>query len=249
MKKAGVKFYAALLCCVSLALCLAVQIYANQQIRMDRDASLACGEEALAQVRAELEQERTARTQLEERLEAKEEALAQAAGRDNPIDRYYFSEGRESGSTILEMMLESSFYRQAWEREFAHAVEWVRENCATSYEKDRLLLEEHRRAVEAQAQRAAALTGLHVAGGYAPEERLDYSVLGRMMWVAVAHEEAAAYRQGTFWLLDTYSYAVSWKTIYPFGFHEETRREILEEMGAPLDIELFPPLAQVLEGS
>lgn len=236
----------ALLGALCLVAALGFAVNAELQRRqLDRQLEAAQGqiatlEESLSQVEASC-------SALEEQLAKSQKEVTAATRRDNPIDRYYYAPARleRSTGTILEGIGEAGFYKNVWRLEFLHALEWVKETVGDQYSEDRELLERCRELVEEQAEVSWDLSKLRGAAmGFSPEERNRdfYALFGRLYTEITLFTQAEVYRQGTFWLLDTYNYVEPWNKHYEFNFNDTVRVDIAEENNP-----LFPPIADVVQ--
>ena len=250
----GQKALTAALCCCVLALCVAIGIATHfRQESREAQAKLTMLQERNDLLESELLKLGAQLTQAEEEKAAaeKERASAQlqyewATERNNPVDRYYYAEGRPFGMTTNEMHADTVFYREAWKEEFDYAVKKISEYCSISQEyldrpieEDLQHLIEYKELIEKVVGMTWDLSMLHKSG------------MGTNGPVTVAAAEATVYRQGTIWLLERYYYVLDWSEKYSFAFNEDTVTRLWEKIGDPLaervqGEQLFPPLSEVL---
>lgn len=239
MKKGTILAAALAVLCGGIAVFLALQLQTAHQTIETTQAALTQAQRETAALEAELAEAR----QDYEDLEAQLPWLQQ---RDNPIDQYYFSLP-EHGRSTYEMSTDGAFYEEAWKRELDHAIAWTLEDCreygdAEAAEALEPLLEQYRAAVEQQASLSSEVIWVQYERG----------MTGSIRAVVTPDIASDVYRQGTFVLLDSYwCSALDWRDYYPFGFTEETVREICQylDSGDPVDewlTELFPPIAEVI---
>lgn len=246
----------AALCCCGLALCVAVGIaFHFRQESRERQELLTVAQEQIELMEVELAR---AGEQLVLAEEAKAEAEKErdyarrqyewATERDNPIDRYYDSDKRPRAMATYEVSVEASFYLAAWHRELEKALEWVKNDCGTTYEEDNKLLDDYSVAVETLATSVGDLQHLHLAEYYTPEERWGHG--GSFESISYGFARAHIYRQATFDLLK--AYLDDGVCNYTYSFDDVAVEEILEnfygggEEGEMLLKQLFPPISQVL---
>lgn len=243
-----------------LSLCIAVGALAHvYQESREQGECLTAAQRQIEVLETQLSQVTKETAQMEEQLALAEAEKAEAekerdnaqrqyewaTKRDNPIDRYYYSDKRERGSTTFEMGVDASFYCEAWKHELVHAVEWVK--GMSEYEEDHRLLENYQMLVQTQAHMAYDILLMRGAGDYKPEERGENRqyILGTYGSVGATQSSAEVYRQGAIWLIDTYGYVVDWHYMgYDFAFNDfisEWREECGEEWE-----QAFPPISQVL---
>lgn len=236
----------ALLGALCLVAALGYAVNAELQRRqLDRQLEAAQGQ--IATLEESLSQVETSCSALEEQLAESQKKITLVTRRDNPIDQYYYAPARleRNTGTILEGICEASVYKDVWRLEFLHALEWVKERVGDQYPEDRELLERCRELVEDQAELSWDLSKLRGAAmGFSPEERNSdfYRLFGRLYTEIARFTQAEVYRQGTFWLLDTYNYVEPWNGHYEFNFNDTVRADIVGENNP-----LFPPIADVVQ--
>lgn len=243
----GQKALTAALCCCVLALCVAIGIATHfRQESREAQAKLTMLQERNDLLESELLKLGAQMEQMEEDAEREREnaqsRLESAARRDNPIDQYYFSNKRTTGTTTLQMCVDTAFYREAWKQEFNHVVNFVTEQIDSDYDEDYQLLEEYRSLVERQVEITYDLAILRPYG-MSREERYENRqyILGTYGPISISFSEAMIYRNGAIWLLDRYYYVMDWSGKYPFAFDGSF---IEENYGG--DDSMFPPLSEVL---
>lgn len=237
------------LCGCVLALCVSagVAVYFWQESR-EAEAQLAAAREQIETLETTLSQNQEQLARMEEELKYAQLKYEWATETDNPIDRYRYASGRDSGSTTYEMSANAAFFREAWKQEFEHLVnkvkedrqsnprmeeQWVAEYCQE--------LDRYRSAVEAQVDSMVNLILLEWDVGYK----------GTSASIAIPGYASSIYRNGTLELLDNFSEPFEWQKVYSYAFDEDTVTQIREKVGDPLaermpGEQLFPPLSQVL---
>lgn len=216
-----------------------------QRRQLDRQLETAQGQ--IATLEESLSQAETSCFALEEKLAKSQKEVTAATRRDNPIDQYYYAPARQklNTGTTIEIKGEIAFYREAWRLEFLHALEWVQQRVGDEFPEDRRLLERYHAVIEEQAEMSwdiSKLRGAAMNASPAEREMEQQFLFGTMYGAVACSDEAEVYRQGTFWLLDTYNYIEPWNGHYEFYFDDTVRIDIAEENNP-----LFPPIADVVQ--